>query len=130
MDDIHIWHVYFSPMCRHTKPRPKDKLVIAVCVEAEAIMGFLINSKVSNYIKNRPYLNVCQAGIGGEEPGLQYDSIVDCHSLYRFTASDFAGDRGEISNNGKKQILEAVRDCPTIVKRYKKLILDNGSGLI
>jgi hypothetical protein len=120
---IKLWHIYFVPNCAFTKPI-KDKYVIPVCIYNKKIMGFLINSEITNYVRNRPELLDCEAPLKAfDHSALKHDSIVDCHTIFPFNDWDFQGERGEVSPDAKKQILRAVKLCPSLENKYKKLIL-------
>lgn len=129
--NVKLWRIYFTPNCYYVKPEPKDKFVIPVCFDGEKIMGFLINSRISNFVLNMPELIVCEAPIKeSDHRHLRHDSFVDCHSLYPFYDWDFQGERGAVSDEAKKQILKAVRDCPEIVRKYKRMILEGHEDLL
>ncbi len=79
-----LWHVYFAPRCNHVRPYPKDKFVVVVHIDKNA-MGFLINSKISDWLRKRPDLLTCEASILVEQhPFLDHDSYVDCRDIYEF----------------------------------------------
>ena len=49
-----LWHIYFVKRCTHTEPI-KDKFVVIVYIGKNP-MGFLINSKVTDWLIRRPQL--------------------------------------------------------------------------
>ena len=105
------------------KPLPKDKFVVIVHFDTQP-MGFLINSRVSNWLRKRPKLLACEASISSSEhPALDHDSFVDCRDLYSFHHWDL-NDRDPVSEQAKTNILEAIRVCPTIKRKYKQAILN------
>lgn len=61
--NVKLWRIYFASNCYYVKPEPKDKFVIPVCFDSGNIMGFLINSQISNFVRNQPELIVCEASI-------------------------------------------------------------------
>ena len=127
---IKLWHIYFVPNCPFTTPI-KDKYVIPVCIYQKKLMGFLINSEISNFIRNKPELMDCEAQIRAfDHSTLKHDSIVDCHTIFPFNEWDFQGERGEVSLPAKKQILRAVKLCPSLENKYKKLILEANEDLL
>jgi len=118
-----IWHLYHVQNCRHARPVPKDKYVAIVCRDLEP-MGFLINSVIHRYIKNRPELYICQAFIEkANHKCLSRNSYVDCIDLYKFKDVELTEDYGSISKRAVARIKRAVSNSKTIEKRYKKLIL-------
>jgi len=129
--DIKLWHVYYAPNCRHILPQPKNKFVVIVCIDGEKLLGFLINSSISNFVRSRPDLLICEVEITAEEHDfLKWNSVIDCHTLYTFYITDFEEERGELSHQAAINVLQAVKDCPTITRKYKQLILDGGSDLL
>lgn len=118
-----IWHLYHVQDCRHARPIPKHKYVAIVCRDSVP-RGFLINSNIHKYIRNRPELLICQASI--EEANhkcLSRDSYVDCTDLYEFKDTELREDRGPISKQAVTQIQKAVSSSKTIEVRCKRLIL-------
>lgn len=75
--NVNCWDVFYL-FCKHTKPHPKNKFVVIVCFE-NIPMGFLINSQVNEFVKNRPSLLRCEVKILQQDHAfLSYDSYVDC----------------------------------------------------
>jgi hypothetical protein len=121
--DIEIWHVYFCPQCRHAIPDPKDKYIIIVAKDSGTIFGCFINSNRTPYVNNRPYLHSCEANIPQVTHSfLIYNSIVDCHTVYSFTANEFSKQLGQIEVATKNTLLQSIYACPVIKTKRKKLI--------
>lgn len=123
---IQLWHVYFVPKCPYTTPI-KDKFVLIACYDKDA-MGFLINSKISNWLQNRPPRLVCEAPIlAAEHSFLKHDSWVDCQSIFPFYSWDLNRQYGEISAKAKMSVMTAIHACPVLARKYKRIILQNES---
>lgn len=129
-EDIKLWYIYFAKNCNHAKPLPKDKYVVIVSIDKNP-MGFLINSKISNWLQQRPELLVCEVVIHSDEHlPLKHDSFVDCQSIYEFFDWELTRREGEVSLSAKKAILKAIRDCITIERKYKNRILNSEKELL
>jgi hypothetical protein len=86
--------------------------------------GFLINSKINNYIQNRDYLLCCEAEIiASEHSFLKHNSYVDCREAFTFNASELISSRGFLSNAGQAEVIRAVRLCPVLERIHKNRIL-------
>lgn len=117
------WYIYHVQNCTHAKPLPKNKYVAIVCKDLK-FMGFLINTEIRPYVKNRPHLLICQAVIEkSNHHCLSRDSYVDCTTLYPFEDSDLLERHDNISKQAKAEIQKAVTNSKTIEKRYRELIL-------
>jgi hypothetical protein len=120
--DHQPWRIYFCPRCENAEPDPKDKLVVVVCTDPE-ILGVFVNTKSSTWLQKKS-LEMCETSIEAEgHSALQYDSFVDCHSVYEFNDFELTQEKGEVSDEVKARLLKAIRDCPTIIRRHRKLIL-------
>jgi hypothetical protein len=120
--DHQPWRIYFCPRCENAEPDPKNKLVVVLCTDPE-ILGVFVNTKSSPWLQKRS-LEMCETGItAGDHPALQYDSFVDCHSVYEFNDFELTQDKGAVSEEAKVHLLKAVQECPTIIRRHRKLIL-------
>jgi len=121
------WRIYLVEKCRHTRPVPKDKLVVIVCRDEDLTsLGFLINSGIHRYIRNRPHLLACQALIeASQHRCLNLDSYVDCADLYGFEDAELVDERDLVSTNAKAEIKRAVMNSVTITRHDKKLILSS-----
>jgi hypothetical protein len=118
-----LWHLYFVQNCRHTRPAPKNKFVVIVHTD-NAALGCLINSNLTNWLRNNPHMLVCEVNIlASEHSALSYDSYVDCQDLYPFLDSELTSDRGVVSQQARIDILNAIAKCPTIATKHKNAIL-------
>ena len=126
--DVSLWRIYRVPNCRHVKPRPKLKFVVTVGhTESDKFWGFLINSSIRPFITSKPNLLVCEAPIiATQHTILNYDSYIDCTSLYSFIGRDFHSDEGAISQTAMVAMMHAVRNCPMLKRKDKRMILTNG----
>jgi hypothetical protein len=86
-------------------------------------MGFLINSKIRQWIKKEPTRLATQAQLLQiEHRFLDADSWVDCRNLYPFTDDELVSHRQRIGKRGIAAILEAVSNSTTIISDHKELI--------
>jgi hypothetical protein len=119
---VALWHIYHVKNCRHAKPDPKDKFVVIVCKDVQA-MGFFINTEINSYIKNRPELLACQVLIqASDHKCLDWNSYVDCHELFRFEDAELSI-RNPVAKQTREAIKNAVNISELLVERYRKLIL-------
>lgn len=126
LTDILLWHIYHSPHCHHTDPI-KPKFVVTVGFEANYVLGFLINSRSRPYITNNPHLAACETEIlEVQHRLLTRDSYVDCGNPYPFRAWDFDRSKCLLSAEAKADVLIAVRACPVLKIKHKRMILENG----
>jgi len=118
------WEVFFIPLCRHTKPVPKPKLVIIVYTNPSPY-GFLINSSINRFVSNRPYLLPCEALIplAQHSSFLKQDSYLDCRDAFPFDLAELNQPRGFLSPDAQKSVLEAVDNCPVLEGIHKQRIL-------
>lgn len=119
---VALWHIYHVKNCRHAKPDPKDKFVVIVCRDVQA-MGFFINTEINSYIKNRPELLACQVVIkASNHRCLDWDSYVDCNELFRFKDAELSA-RNLVVKQTRDAIKVAVNISETLEERHRKLIL-------
>ena len=119
-----IWRIYRIKNCRYTSPR-KLKFIVIVCKDVEH-MGFLINTKISPYISNRPHMLECQIALSKSDYGfLFHDSYLDCATIYAFNDDELVVGLEMVNNKTKTEIKEVVSKAKMITKRHKKMILDN-----
>lgn len=119
-----LWNIYHIENCRHARPSPKPKFVAIVCHDTK-FMGFLINSKIHQFIKKQPDLLASQAVIdAAHHPCLGRDSYADCTELYEFEDSELSSGnyRCPIGVRSKAAIKKAVRQAKTIAPHYRNLI--------
>ena len=122
MSPIAPWHVYFVTQCRHAKPQPKDKFVVIMCIDS-APCGFFVNSKINQYIYQNSYLLPCEVQLLAVNHNfLAYDSWLDCRDIYYFHTAELIHYRGVIHQSARRDILDGVKNCKVLAKRYKKLI--------
>jgi hypothetical protein len=120
---IEKWQVYYL-FCHHTKPVPKYKYITVAYAEDSQYIGFLINSQVNKFVRNRSYLMPCEVLIPiSEHNFLSYDSYVDCRDAFYFDDSELSDFRGYLSKNTQQAVLNAIRVCPVLSRRIKKLVL-------
>jgi len=117
---ISPWHIYRVNNCRYTTP-PKSKYVAVVCLNPNPY-GFLINSKIAQFIKKSPILLSSQVAIAAERYGfLQHDSYIDCARLFPFRSGELHSIQ-DIQNNTRRAIERVVADSTLIEPIYKRLI--------
>lgn len=120
---IELWQVYYL-FCNHTKPLPKYKFVVIACID-DTPMGFLINSKINQFIYRRPKLLVCEVKLEQiDHDFLSYNSYLDCRDIFPFETSELTDLRGTIHDSAKGSILTAVSACPVLPTRYKQMIIE------
>ena len=119
---VPLWHIYHVKNCRHAKPGPKDKFVVIVCRDVQA-MGFFINTEINSYIKNRPELLASQVPIkASDHRCLDWNSYVDCRELFAFKDAELSI-RNPVINQTRHAIRNVVDISETLEERYRKLIL-------
>lgn len=123
--DVGLWHIYLVERCHHVRPEPKSKFVVTVGYNgSDEFWALMINSRIGPFIQNRPYLLTCEADIVADQHrSLDHDSYIDCTNIYSFYAWDFKRDKGVISKDAGSALLEAVRSCPTLKTKHKRMIL-------
>ena len=122
LSDIHLWHVYRDPMCQHTNP-PKSKYVFVAAIEDETIHGFLFNTNLPKFVTSTPGLLACEVAMKRAKQGFPFsDCFLDCTRLYEFQAKDFNEDLGQLSEPAKLAYIYAVRDCPMLTGKSKKIV--------
>lgn len=119
---VALWHIYHVKNCRHAKPVPKDKFVVIVCRDTQA-MGFFINKEINSYIMNRPELLACQVVIkASDHRCLNWNSYVDCNELFPFEDAELSV-RNSVVKQTRDAIKSAVNISETLEARHRKLIL-------
>lgn len=119
-----VWRIYRIKNCRYTHPR-KKKFIVIVC-EDEKYMGFLVNSTISQFVCNRPYLLECQVPLSKSDYGfLFHDSYLDCSQIYAFEDDELVIGLELINDKTRSEIKAVVSKAKTIEKRYQSLILNS-----
>jgi hypothetical protein len=119
--DIKAWNVYLVKS-NETDP-PKIKYAVIAHV-SETPTCFLINSKLTDWMRRHRDLLICDPLISVTEHSfLSHDSYVDCQRVFHFFDWEITKWLGPLSEQAKIDILDAVHRCPTLERKYKKLIL-------
>jgi hypothetical protein len=117
---FHLW-------CEQMRPEAKHKLVVVVHVAADYVLGFVINSRLNEFVLERPHLLPCHAELLCDEHPLflTHDSFVDCQTPYTFPRVSLieTSRRGFLGQSAQMAVLEAVRFCVVLKPVHKKLIL-------
>jgi len=117
---ISKWSVFYIPLCRYAKPKPKNKFVV-IFYTYPAPHGFFINSKINNFIKNRPYLAKCEPVLNKlEHAFLSHNSFIDCRDAFMFHSDELTDFRGVLSIEAINDATEAILNCPVLSKKHKK----------
>ncbi len=124
---VSVWHIYHVDSCSQTDI-PKSKFVAIVCVVpnpsliAPVPCGFFINSKISDFVKNREEFRACQIMISTSQYHfLRQVSFIDCSQIYRFKDSGLVSIQ-KIQDSTRSEIVKAVSVSRLIAPVYKKLI--------
>lgn len=107
--------------CTFTTP-PKQKLLVVSSIKAETAF-LVINSKIPSFIETKKHLRECQVLIDkASHDFLDHDSYVDCTKTYyedtpeifKELVADTGNLKGVVSDSVSNNILEALRNSPTI----------------
>ena len=119
-DVFHLW-------CEQMRPEAKNKLVVVVAITPDYVLGFVISSRLNEFVQARAHLLPCHAPVlCVEHPTLlMHDSFVDCQRPYTFLHPNLTQDshRAPLSPTARTAVLEAVRLCSVLKPVHKKLIL-------
>jgi hypothetical protein len=119
-----IWNAFHIHSCQHTIPH-KSKFIVISCYDG-GCLGFLINTKISNFIKNRPPLYHSQVLLKARDYSfLTHDSFLDCSRLYPFDIDELFDGRGRLLESTIKIIKKTVSDSTTLEPRYIDIIVNN-----
>jgi len=67
----------------------------------------------------------CQADIQQQaNTFLDYDSFIDCRTVYIFEEKQLTDLQGTLSDETQHRLLSTVKQCKTIERKYKKIILN------
>jgi len=108
---ISKWDVYYIQSCAYTHPNPKPKFVVIVHLNPIP-HGFLINTKINDFIKNKPYLLQCEAKIYAglhQNSFLVHDSYVDCRDIFPFQTEELTDRKGKLCYEAIQAVLECQR---------------------
>lgn len=118
--------------CEFTTPNPKNKYLLLVCVDPLPLF-FVINSEVSDFIKERDHMLRCQIKLDvANHNFMDHDSYIACHEakpdfsvedINEQLLGDMARIKGMISNDVRDQVLAAVKACTILPNREKAWIL-------
>lgn len=119
-----IWNTFHVPNCQHCHPH-KNKFVVISCSDGTCL-GFLINTKIANFVLKRPELLKSQVPIKSSDYWyLTHDSYLDCSQLYPFDNDDLNDGRGKLLKSMITSIKSVVSTSTTLEPHYIKLILAN-----
>jgi hypothetical protein len=117
---VALWHIYHVKNCRHTTP-PKNKYVAIVCSSPNPY-GFLINTKISSFVRRRPALLNSQVRVSAERYSfLGHDSYINCGQLLSFKRNELSSVQ-DIHNNTRRAIKRVVSASKLIEPIYKEII--------
>lgn len=117
-----IHHVYVEQMI----PDPKFKFVVVAHAAEGYCLGFVINSELKDYARNRPHLLPCYADIArAEHPFLHHNSVVDCTRAFSIAQASFepGSFRQSLSPAGIATVKAAILACPLMKAKHHALFL-------
>jgi len=112
-----------------TSDHPKFYVIINV----DPLVLMIINSGISNYIREKDYLKILQVKLSEHYEFLLKDSYVNCSKLiYCISKNDLIGQiiekpdyygvKGELIEQDKQEILETICNATTLDRIQKDLI--------
>jgi hypothetical protein len=125
------WSVIYVPV-HFSNPPPKEKFLVIARVHAETL-AFAINSRPTEFIRRNPKLLACQVQIGcGSHTFLSYDSYIDCtdpihlktHEIEERILSDVRRVKGEIAQDVRQYVIDAVKRSPTMTRDLRRELLN------
>ena len=120
-------------LCDFTNP-PKPKYLVLVCPDTQPRpLLFVVNSRISDYLRKRPYLLACQVTLrAADYDWLRHDSYIDCSNVIEnlelaTITSQMVNDtnciKGELNADTCSQIVAAVQAAKTITRKHKRVIV-------
>jgi len=115
--------------CQFTHP-PKEKYLVLVSVEPGPLL-FVVNSRVSPFIADRPDLSKCQVMLAASDYAfLDHDSFIDCSRAISLPEDEITSQliadlgrmRGTLSPTTRQQITRVVQAAQTISPAHKRAI--------
>lgn len=121
-------------LCDFTTPR-KYKYLVLMCPDAQPHpLLFVVNSRISDYLRKRPHLLACQVAIrAADYDWLRHDSYIDCSKviedldLATITSrmvDDMNGIKGELDADTCSRIVAVVQAARTVSKNHKRAIVE------
>ena len=118
-----VYHIWVEQM----RPEAKNKFVVIAHASADFCLGFVINSRLNEFLLRNARLLPCHAPLEFATHGfLDHDSFVDCQTPYTFPPIAFGRDewRGILDVAARNAVLEAIRVCPVLKPVHRTLLLD------
>lgn len=116
---------------------PKDKFLVLVHQDGQPLL-FVINSRVSAYIQNRPALLPSQIPLKvSDYPFLDHDSVLNCGEVIiefdeagirQQVEAEVGRLRGELNATTKADIIGVVQVAKTLSPNDKRLIIEALQG--
>jgi hypothetical protein len=124
----------FYLFCEFTRPKPKPKFVLLVCVEPRPLV-FLINTKKSGLILSDPDLENTQVCLTPSEYRcLDHDSYIDCLEVFEMDQEEIERQILADSNNSRikdrlsrkciAELINAVSESSPLMGRDRNWILN------
>lgn len=120
--------------CEFTNPR-KNKYLVLLCPDTQPRpLLFVINSRISEYLRKRPHLLQCQVPISTKDyDWLHHDSYIDCSqvieevelaSITSQMIEDVSRIKGELNSSTCCHILAVLQNAKTISKSHQQSIIE------
>jgi len=125
------WSVIYVPVHFSNLP-PKEKFLIIARVHTETL-AFVINSTPAPFIQKRTNLLACQVPIQcSSHTFLSHDSYIDCtepillktHEIEERILSDIRRVKGEIAQDVRQHVIDAVKRSPTVTRNLMRELLN------
>ncbi len=122
----------FYVLCDFTNPR-KHKYLVLVCPDTQPRpLLFVVNSRISDYLRKRPHLLACQVTLrAADYDWLRHDSYIDCShviedielpTIIDQMVNDTNCVKGELNADTCSQIVAVVQAAQTISRKHKEAI--------